>query len=109
MSSLKVLFAYTKGIRRYFVFSILCVAIETSFEVFIPLLMSEIIDVGIAQKDPSVFMEQGLEMIGCAILSLIFGLLYARYAAKAITLFGYLVKGFDLYNIRKFKVILLPI
>ena len=103
MSSLKVLFAYTKGIRRYFVFSILCVAIETSFEVFIPLLMSEIIDVGIAQKDPSVFMEQGLEMIGCAILSLIFGLLYARYAAKAITLFGQRLRSVQYQKIQSYS------
>ena len=103
MSSLKILFAYTKGIRRYFVFSILCVAIETSFEVFIPLLMSEIIDVGIAQKDPSVFMEQGLEMIGCAILSLIFGLLYARYAAKAITLFGQRLRSVQYQKIQSYS------
>ena len=103
MPSLKVLFAYTKGIRRYFVFSILCVAIETSFEVFIPLLMSEIIDVGIAQKDPSVFMEQGLEMIGCAILSLIFGLLYARYAAKAITLFGQRLRSVQYQKIQSYS------
>ncbi|MEF2608804.1 MAG: ABC transporter ATP-binding protein [Faecalicoccus sp.] len=103
MSSLKVLFAYTKGIRRYFVFSILCVAIETSFEVFIPFLMSEIIDVGIAQRDPSVFMEQGLEMIGCAILSLIFGLLYARYAAKAITLFGQRLRSVQYQKIQSYS------
>ena len=102
MASLKVLFAYTKGIRRYFLFSILCVAIETSFEVFIPLLMSEIIDVGIAQKDPSVFMEQGLEMIG-AILSLIFGLLYARYAAKAITLFGQRLRSVQYQKIQSYS------
>lgn len=103
MSSLKVLFAYTKGIRRYFVFSILFVAIETSFEVFIPLLMSEIIDVGIAQRDPSVFMQQGLEMIGCAILSLIFGLLYARYAAKAITLFGQKLRSVQYQKIQDYS------
>lgn len=103
MSSLKVLFAYTKGIRRYFVFSILFVAIETSFEVFIPLLMSEIIDVGIAQRNPSVFMQQGLEMIGCAVLSLIFGLLYARYAAKAITLFGQKLRSVQYQKIQDYS------
>ena len=87
MSSLKILFRYSKGVRLYFVLSILFVAIETSFEVIIPLLMSEIIDVGIAQQDPSIFLEKGLQMILCAILSLLFGIWYAKCAAKAISLF----------------------
>ena len=66
MSSLKVLYAYSKGLRKYFVAAILFVIIETSFEVIIPLLMSDIIDVGIAQRDTSVFIEKGIQMMICA-------------------------------------------
>ena len=100
MSSLKILFRYSKGVRLYFVLSILFVAIETSFEVIIPLLMSEIIDVGIAQQDPSIFLEKGLQMILCAILSLLFGIWYAKCAAKAISLFCQRLRSIEFEKIQ---------
>lgn len=102
MSSLKILFRYSKGVRLYFVLSILFVAIETSFEVIIPLLMSEIIDVGIAQQDPSIFLEKGLQMILCAILSLLFGIWYAKCAAKAISLFCQRLRSIEFEKIQEY-------
>ena len=102
MSSLKILFRYSKGVRLYFVLSILFVAIETSFEVIIPLLMSEIIDVGIAQQDPSIFLEKGLQMILCAILSLLFGIWYAKCAAKAISLFCQRLRSIEYEKIQEY-------
>lgn len=102
MSSLKILFRYSKGVRLYFVLSILFVAIETSFEVIIPLLMSEIIDVGIAQQDPSIFLEKGLQMILCAILSLFFGIWYAKCAAKAISLFCQRLRSIEFEKIQEY-------
>lgn len=102
MSSLKILFRYSKGVRLYFVLSILFVAIETSFEVIIPLLMSEIIDVGIVQQDPSIFLEKGLQMILCAILSLLFGIWYAKCAAKAISLFCQRLRSIEYEKIQEY-------
>lgn len=102
MSSLKVLFSYSKGIRRYFLIAILCVAIETSFEVFIPLLMSDIIDIGVLNQDTSIFLEKGMQMLMCALLSLIFGLLYARCAAKAITLFCQRLRSVEYRKIQEY-------
>ena len=102
MPSLKILFRYSKGVRLYFVLSILFVAIETSFEVIIPLLMSEIIDVGIAQQDPSIFLEKGLQMILCAILSLLFGIWYAKCAAKAISLFCQRLRSIEFEKIQEY-------
>ena len=75
--------AQAKGMRRWFILALLFIAIETSFEVIIPFLMSDIIDVGIVQQDTSVFINRGLWMVVCAIGSFVFGLLYAKCAAKA--------------------------
>lgn len=82
MKGLKFLYKEMHGFRYCFVLSVLFVAIETFFEVIIPMLMADIIDIGIVNRDTDVFLQTGLEMIVCAILSLVFGLLYARYAAK---------------------------
>lgn len=76
-------FEQVKGLRRWFVLSLVFVTIETWFEVIIPFLMSDIIDVGIARRDTSVFFNRGLWMLACAAGSFVFGLLYAKCAAKA--------------------------
>lgn len=76
-------FEQVKGLRRWFVLSLVFVTIETCFEVIIPFLMSDIIDVGIARRDTSVFFNRGLWMLACAAGSFVFGLLYAKCAAKA--------------------------
>lgn len=73
----------TRGIRKYFVLALVFVTIETTFELIIPLLMADIIDVGVLNRDTSVFISRGFWMIVCAIGSLVFGLLYARSAANA--------------------------
>ncbi|WP_317301153.1 ABC transporter ATP-binding protein [Allobaculum stercoricanis] len=77
-----------KGMRRWFILALLFIAIETSFEVIIPFLMSDIIDVGIVQRDTSIFINRGLWMVVCAIGSFLFGLLYAKCAAKASARFA---------------------
>lgn len=73
----------TKGLRRYFILALACVGIESAFEVIIPFLMADIIDVGVMHRDPSVFVNRGFWMLVCALGSLVFGWLYARSAAKA--------------------------
>lgn len=78
-----VLLPLTKGIRKYFVLALVFVSIETLFEVIIPFLMADIIDVGVMNRDTSVFYSRGGWMLVCALGSLIFGLLYAKAAAKA--------------------------
>lgn len=91
-----------KGIRHYFVLAVLFVIIETSFEVAIPFLMSDIIDEGIAQQDSSIFIEKGFWMLLCAFLSLIFGLLYAKVAAKGISLFCEKLRNKQYFKMQEF-------
>ena len=52
-------------------------------EIVIPYLMSKIIDVGIQNSDVKYILEIGVFLIVSAILSLVFGMLSGRFAAKA--------------------------
>lgn len=100
-----------KGLRKYFIWALVFITIETSFEVIIPYLMSDIIDVGIVNRDTSVFINRGLWMVACAIGSFVFGLLYAKFAAKASARFAQKIRraqfekieGFSFENIDHFE------
>lgn len=65
----------------YAVLSCLCVAFETLFELIIPMIMADIIDVGVANGDQAYILERGLQMVFCAGISLVLGIGYARFAA----------------------------
>ena len=52
--------------------------VETCFELIIPVLMAQLIDVGVAGHDVPYILGKGVQMGICALLSLICGLLYAR-------------------------------
>lgn len=74
--------------RRYLIAACGCVMAETVLELIIPLLMADIIDVGIAGGDRAYIIRRSGWMIACALISLWFGVLYARYAAMAGQGFG---------------------
>ena len=59
------------------------VLVESVLELIIPVLMSDIIDVGVANQDVPYILHKGLQMGICAVLALITGLLYARFSARA--------------------------
>ena len=61
----------------------LTVICEVVLEIFIPLLMAKIIDVGIASADLGYITKMGLLMILMALVSLLFGALSGRFAAVA--------------------------
>ncbi len=83
MRDLKRLFSYLGPYRRDLLVGVILVVVETCFELIIPVFMSQLIDVGVAQRDVSYILYKGAQMGVCAILSLITGLLYARFAARA--------------------------
>ena len=83
MNDLKRLLGYMGPYRRDMALGMLLVVIESSFEMVIPILMSDIIDVGVARGDVGEILRTGVEMAVCAVLALVTGLLYARYAARA--------------------------
>ena len=103
-----------KSIREYKRESILTpifVSLEVVMEVIIPLLMANLIDKGMYDCDMNEVLKIGLELVGAAMLSLIFGVLSGSVAAKASAGFAknlrkdlyYKVQDFSFSNIDKFS------
>ena len=69
----------------------------------IPVLMADIIDIGVAQHDVSFIMNKGIKMGICAVLSLITGLLYARYAARASYGLGARIREAQYEKVQKYS------
>ena len=103
-----------KSIREYKLTSILTpifVAVEVILEVLIPLLMAELVDNGVYGGEMNTVYKIGLQLVLCAVLSLIFGTLSGICAAKASSGFAknlrkdlyYKVQSFSFSNIDKFS------
>lgn len=88
MNELKRLLGYLGPCRKDMVIGMALVVVESAFEMIIPVLMSDIIDVGVAQGNVPAILSAGLQMAACAVLALVTGLLYARFAARASYGFG---------------------
>ena len=80
---LKKLASYIKDYKKDTILTPIFVILEVIMEVIIPLLMARIIDVGIQNGDVHYILEMGALLIVSAILSLTFGMLSGRFAAKA--------------------------
>ncbi len=75
-----------KSVREYRKDSILTpvfVALEVVMEVIIPILMAKLIDYGIDQADLPYIWKMGAILVVCAIISLAFGALAGKHAARA--------------------------
>ena len=83
MKELKRLQSYLGPYRRDLFLGGLLVLVETAFELVIPVLMADLIDVGVENRDLNYIVVKGVQMGVCAVLALITGLLYARFAARA--------------------------
>lgn len=83
MKDLKLLGSYLGPCKRELYLGALLVLVETSFELIIPVLMADIIDVGVAKHNMAIILTKGIQMGICALLALVTGLLYARFAARA--------------------------
>lgn len=99
----KQFFGYFKNYKKYLYLSAVFVILETLFELIIPLIMADIIDIGVANKDRNYILIKGGLMIICALLSLGLGLLYAKIAAKAGQGFGYELRKAQYQKIQEFS------
>ena len=110
MRDLKRIFSHMGHYRRELMAAMVLIFVETGFELVIPLLMADIIDVGVQARDVHYILGKGIQMGICALLALITGLLYARYAARAAFGFGaslreaefMAVQGYDFSNLDRF-------
>ena len=88
-----------------------CMIGEVAMEVTIPLVMADLYDYGIAMSNMTVVWQKALQLLLCALASLLFGCLSADYASKAATGFArnlrhdmyYRVQDFSFSNIDKFS------
>ncbi len=88
MRDLKAIVSYLKPYRRDLSLAVLLIFLECVCEMVIPLLMTDIVDVGVPAHDIPFLLRQGGLMAACALLALVSGLLYARFAARATCGFG---------------------
>ena len=103
-----------RSIREYKKESILApvfVVLEVFMEVLIPLLMANIIDIGIANGDMGYITEMGILLVVMAILALVFGAIAGNMAAKGAAGYAknlrhdifYKIQDFSFKNIDKFS------
>lgn len=88
MRNLKILFSYLGAYRRDAMLGVLFVTAETALELFIPVIMANIIDVGVPAGDINYMLLQGTYMLICAACSLVLGLGYARTSARVASGLG---------------------
>ena len=88
MRNLKILFSYLGTYRRDAILGVFFVSVETVLELFIPVIMANIIDVGVPAGDINYMLLQGAYMLVCAALSLVLGLGYARTSARVASGLG---------------------
>lgn len=88
MCNLKILFSYLGAYRRDAILGVFFVTAETALELFIPVIMANIIDVGVPAGDINYMLLQGTYMLVCAACSLVLGLGYARTSARVASGLG---------------------
>ena len=77
------LMAYIKEYKLASLLAPIFVSLEVVMEVLIPMMMAQIIDVGLANNNIPYVYKIGIIMMGMALVSLLFGALSGRYAAVA--------------------------
>lgn len=83
MKDMKRLFGYMGPYKKDMILGAVFVMIETAFELFIPIMISDLIDIGVAGRDVHYIYMKGAQMALLALGALITGLLYAKFSARA--------------------------
>ena len=75
-----------KHMRKYIFFALLCpvlMVLEVLADIYIPYLMSRIVDIGIVNQDIEYIVQLGLIMVVAALLAMVFGILSSHFGARA--------------------------
>ena len=83
MSLIKRLSKSVREFKKTAILTPITVTFEVIMEVVIPMLMASLIDSGIDKGDMNYILKMGLILIGCCVLSLIFGALAGKFASTA--------------------------
>ena len=85
---LKKLWPHARPYSKWIALGVLCSACEAIFELLIPLVMSDIVDIGIANADQDYILRKGIQMVIMAMVSLVMGLSSAACSSIAGQGFG---------------------
>lgn len=97
MKDLKYILRYLKHFKKDLILALTLIILESVFELIIPFLMKDIIDEGIHNENMNQILFSGGLIIGCAIISLVTGHFYAKYNARLVTNFSYVLRK-DLFQ-----------
>ncbi|MEG1988577.1 MAG: ABC transporter ATP-binding protein [Oscillibacter sp.] len=99
---LKKLWPYTRGYRKWMAVGVAASAAEAVFELLIPMVMADIVDVGIATGDARFILLRGGLMVAMALISMAFGLGSALCSSKAGQGFGATLRGAEYDHIQNY-------
>ncbi len=108
---IKKLAPYVGAYKKEAILAPITVILEVLLEIFIPFLMSKIVDIGIANSDIGYVVRIGIMMLVMAMFSLLFGALSGRYASVASVGFAKNIRSalfkkiqdFSFFNVDKFS------
>ncbi len=98
----KTLWPHLRPYSRWIFLGVACSAMEAIFELLIPLVMSDIVDIGIANADQAYVTQKGILMVVMAMVSLAFGLGSAACSAIAGQGFGANLRSAQYQHIQEF-------
>lgn len=103
MHAFKSLFKYFGIYKKDLIIACILLVVECFFELIIPSLIADLIDLGVAKNDVSFMLQKGAEMALCAVLALFTGLLYARFAARAAFGWGANIRKAEYEKLQEFS------
>ena len=100
---LRRIFSYSGKYKKYLVFAALCITAESLFELLIPLIMADIVDIGVANGDKAYIFRQGGWMLICAAAALLLGIGSAQFSAIAGQGLGANLREAEYARLQKFS------
>ncbi len=100
---LRRIFSYSGKYKKYLVFAALCITAESLFELLIPLIMADIVDIGVANSDKEYIFRQGGWMLVCAATALLLGIGSAQFSAIAGQGLGANLREAEYARLQKFS------
>ena len=97
------IFSYSGKYKKYLVFAALCITAESLFELLIPLIMADIVDIGVANSDKEYIFRQGGWMLVCAAAALLLGIGSAQFSAIAGQGLGANLREAEYARLQKFS------
>ena len=85
------------------ILSPVCMIGEVTMEVIIPLVMAGLYDYGVCMQDMNVVITRSIQLVLCAVASLLFGVASATFASKAATGFAKNLRHDMFYRVQKFS------